>query len=42
MTAITIRQTVLVDRDAVVILFDGYRQFDDSPLRLVNHLSPQR
>ncbi len=42
MTAITIRQTVLADRDAVVILFDGYSQFDDSPLRLVNHLSLQR
>ena len=27
MTSITIRQAVLADLDAVVILFDGYRQF---------------
>ena len=27
MTSITIRQAVLADLDAVVTLFDGYRQF---------------
>lgn len=31
MTAITIRQAVLVDLDALLTLFDGYRQFDGQP-----------
>jgi GNAT superfamily N-acetyltransferase len=35
MTSITIRQAVLADLDAVVTLFDGYRQFYDQVSDLV-------
>ena len=31
MNSIAIRQAVLADLDAVVILFDGYRQFYGQP-----------